>query len=265
VLVALATLPPVSDIWWFHSIDLGASVTPGLKSPETLDEEWNHLRLPDLAGKSVLDIGCWDGYFSFRAEREGAERVVALDHYVWSMNLPAQQAYYRECKAAGVDPVQYHERADLWDPVALPGKAGFDTAHRAIGSRVEPVVAEFATTDLAPLGRFDVVLFLGVLYHLEDPLAALRRLRAVTRELAVIETVASSIEGHESTPLFEFFPVGELDGDVGNWWAGNEAGLHGMCRAAGFTRVETVAAAPLDSLERTNGIGRYRIVLQARP
>jgi tRNA (mo5U34)-methyltransferase len=255
----------MSDIFWFHSIDLGGTVSPGLKSLETLDREWQQMRLPALSGKRVLDIGAWDGYFSFRAEREGAAHVVALDHYVWSLNLPAQQAYYRECKAAGVDPVQYHERADLWDPVTLPGKAGFDTAHRALGSRVEPVVAEFATTPLEPLGTFDVVLFLGVLYHLEDPLAALRRLRTLTDELALIETVATHVDGFDATPLFEFFPAGELEGDVGNWWAGNDAGLRGMCRAAGFTDVETVAAPPFDAIEHRDGIARYRIVLHARP
>src|SRR5450759_5338503 len=70
----------VEDVFWWHSVDLGERVTPGHKAPELLEREWANLRLPDLAGHSVLDIGCWDGWFSFRAEREGAARVVALDH-----------------------------------------------------------------------------------------------------------------------------------------------------------------------------------------
>ncbi len=41
--------------------------------------------MPDLHGKSFLDIGTWDGWFAFTAERLGASRVVALDHFVWDM------------------------------------------------------------------------------------------------------------------------------------------------------------------------------------
>src|SRR3954465_13227604 len=108
--------------YWFHSIDVGRGVvTPGQKPPEVLEAEWGQLHLPDLEGKSVLDIGAWDGFFSFRAESAGAARVVALDHYVWAMHLDEQQAYYRACREAGVAPDQYHERPDLWDPVGLPG------------------------------------------------------------------------------------------------------------------------------------------------
>jgi tRNA (mo5U34)-methyltransferase len=195
----------------------------------------------------------------------GAQRVIALDHYVWSMKLPEQQAYYRACKAAGVDPEPYHTRPDLWDPRGLPGKAGFDTARDALASRVEPVVGDFMTMDVNRLGQFDVVFFLGVLYHLEEPLAGLRRIRQLTTELAVIETAATLVQGKETRPLVEFFPGAELDGDVGNWWSPNEAALHGLCRAAGFSMVETVAIPPLESLPRFDGVARYRLVVHARP
>jgi tRNA (mo5U34)-methyltransferase len=247
------------DIFWFHSIDFGDAVSPGQKSLELLDTEWRQLRLPSLAGRSVLDIGAWDGYFSFRAEREGASRVVALDHYVWSLDLPAQQAYYRACKQAGAVPEPYHERPELWHPDSLPGMRAFSHARERLGSHVEPVVGDFMTTEVDPC---DVVLFLGVLYHVEDPLLTMRRLRALTRELAVIETAATHVAGHDR-PLFELFPSNELDGDVSNWWSPNEAGLHGLCRAAGFSNVETVARPPLDHLELVDGIARYRLVVHA--
>src|SRR5205085_2717907 len=168
-------------------------------------------------------------------------------------------AYYRVCKAAGVAPDHYHERPDLWDPVGLPGKAGFDTAHRARNSRVEPVVGDFMAVDIDMLGAFDVVFFLGVLYHLEEPLTGLRRLRHLTRELAVIETVATYIEGQAGRPLAEFFPFAELDGDVSNWWATNDAALHAMCRDAGFATVETVAAPPPEALDLVRGAAAARV------
>ena len=246
----------MDDVFWWHSVDLGDEVTPGHKSPELLEHEWANLHLPDLAGRSVLDVGCWDGWFSFRAEERGAARVVALDHYVWSLDLPRQQAYWRDCRDREVTPEPYHDQPALWHPDTLPGKAGFDLAHARRHSRVEPVVADLMTTDLDALGEFDVVLYLGVLYHVEEPLTALRRVRRVTRSLAVVETEAIALEG-ETRPLFEFTPGAEVNADVGNWWIPTVEGLHAMCRAAGFREVETVAGPP-------GGVERYRLVVHAR-
>src|SRR5207247_11262810 len=74
--------------YWWHSIDLGLGVvTNGFKTREGLKNELESLRLPDLKDKTVLDIGAWDGFYSFEAEGRGARRVVALDHYVWSMDF----------------------------------------------------------------------------------------------------------------------------------------------------------------------------------
>ena len=68
----------VGELKWHHSIDLGQRiVTPGQdNSPRKLAR----LNLPrSLEGKTVLDVGAWDGYFSFEAERRGAKRVLATD------------------------------------------------------------------------------------------------------------------------------------------------------------------------------------------
>jgi len=245
----------VEDVFWWHSIDLRDSVTPGRKTPDVLEREWTNLRLPDLASRSVLDIGCWDGWFSFRAEREGAARVVALDHYVWSLDLPRQQAYWADCRDRGVTPEPYHEKPELWHPETLPGKAAFDLAHKSLGSRVEPVVGDFMTMDLDGLGTFDVVLFLGVIYHIEEPLTAMRRLRELTGSLAVIESEAVVVDG-STGPLWEFVPGGEINADVGNWWIPTEAGMHALCRAAGFGSVDTTAGPP-------EAGERYRLTVHA--
>jgi tRNA (mo5U34)-methyltransferase len=234
--------------FWFHSIDLGEGViTPGNKPAGTLRTELDALRLPDLRGKTVLDVGAWDGFFSFEAERLGARRVVALDHYAWSMDLEKQQAYWRACRDQGVCPRHYHEVPELWRPDELPGKKGFDLAKRILGSRVEPLVADFMEMDLAPLGTFDVVLYLGVLYHIQDPFAALRRLASVTGERAVIETAAATFRGLEDHAMCQFLEANELNHDVGNWWVPNRKGIEGMCRAAGFSRVEVLTPAPKDN------------------
>ncbi|MCA1692019.1 MAG: tRNA 5-methoxyuridine(34)/uridine 5-oxyacetic acid(34) synthase CmoB, partial [Actinobacteria bacterium] len=206
--------------FWWHSIDLGDGVlSNGQKTAAELGTIWDALQLPDLAGKSVLDVGAWDGYFSFRAEDEGAARVVALDHYVWSVDLAGQERYWQECRAQGTVPAPSHTVADLWHPDALPGKAGFDAAHRARASRVESVVGDFMTMDLNRLGTFDVVLLLDVLGHVRHPILALERLREITGDLLVVETESVAIPGFEHHGFAEFFESHELNGDVGRWWA----------------------------------------------
>ncbi len=224
---------------WFHSIELGPNlVTPGRKSAKVLERELARISLPDLRGKSVLDIGAYDGFFSFAAERLGASRVVALDNYVWFTDMAAYLKDWRESQQTGrVLPPPHLSRH--FRPNELPGRKPFDLAHRALGSKVEPVVADFMTADLSKLGTFDVVLFLGVLYHLEEPLTAVRRLRTVTAPggLAVIETEAIATLGLEGQACCEFFPGAELNNDSSNWWSPNAKALEGMLRAAGFPEV----------------------------
>src|SRR5215212_5576951 len=128
---------------WYHTIDLGHGVVT--RGVDNTPERLARLRLPEsFAGRSVLDIGAWDGFFSFEAERRGATRVVASDYFAW----------HGQALPAGV------------------GKSGFLLAHNALDSRVEDL--EIDVMDLSPerAGMFDVVFFLGVLYHLHHPLLA---------------------------------------------------------------------------------------------
>ena len=227
--------------FWWHSIDFGRGVvTKGEKTSEALARELDSLHLPDLENKTVLDIGAYDGFYSFEAEKRGARRVVALDHYVWSVDLANAIKYWRECKERGIVPAASQQMLH-WQPDKLPGKRGYDVAHKALNSRVETVVGDFMTMNLEPLGTFDVVLFLGVLYHMENPLAALKRVAALTRDTAIIETHAIRVPGYEHLEFCEFYSSNQLNGDVSNWWGPNFKALTGMCRAAGFNRVEVVA------------------------
>lgn len=193
-------------IRWYHSIDLGGGiVTKGVDdSPVRLAR----LDLPQsLAGLTVLDIGAWDGFFSFEAERRGASRVVAADYFSW--------------------------HGDGWG-----SKAGFELARAALGSKVEDI--DIDVMDLSPerVGQFDVVLFLGVLYHLRHPLLALERIASVTRTLLILETVVDMVGIRR--PAMAFYPGRELNNDPTNWWAPNVPALHGMLQSVGFTDVRTV-------------------------
>jgi len=231
------TQADVDALGWYHTIDLGAGVvTPGQSNTAPLDGD----RFPDVKGKSVLDIGAWDGYYSFEAEKRGATRVVALDHYVWCIDFGARTEYWDRCKEEGIIPDLDRDETDFWHADA-PGQAGFNFARDALDSSVEDVMADFMTVDLDRLGSFDVVFYLGVLYHVREPFLALRRLRQATREVAVVETVAIAVEHHTTQPLLAFYAGDDLSEDYGNWFAPSERALHNMCKAAGFSRVETKA------------------------
>ena len=197
-------------IRWYHTIDLGGGVvTKGID-----DTPLRLARLdlpPSLAGLTVLDIGAWDGFFSFEAERRGAARVVAADYYSW--------------------------HGTGWG-----SKAGFELARSALGSKVEDL--DIDVMDLSPerVGQFDVVFFLGVLYHLRHPLLALERIASVTRKRLILETVVDMVGVRR--PAMAFYPGRELNHDPTNWWAPNVPALHGMLRDVGFAEVRTVTAQP---------------------
>lgn len=265
-----AALADVSSVLWYHSIDLGDGVvTPGHPPNPALERPG---AFPEVRGLSVLDIGAWDGYYSFKAEKAGAARVVALDHYAWKLDWAKRAAYWRRCEAEGRIPDPANDAEEFLATTGLPGRQGFDYAHRVLASKVEPVVADFQGDDLSALGTFDVTLFFGVLYHMPDPLMALRRVRRLTDRVAAIETEAIRVIGHRGVSLLGFVAGNELNGDYGNWYLPTDAGLRALCFAAGFRRVETRVGPPpflrdLGDRWRTKRVlstaERYRAVVHA--
>jgi tRNA (mo5U34)-methyltransferase len=245
--------------YWWHSIDLGHGIiTPGHKPARVMAEELDALRLPDLRGKTVLDIGAWDGYFSFAAERLGASRVVALDYYTWATD-PATIVW------SGSNVPQRGRPSTVtrpWDPEGLPGKNGFNLARDVQTSQVESVFADLMTLDTAALGQFDVVLFLGVLYHTRYPAEMVERVASLTHEVMILETESFTVPGYEGLPLAQFFERDELEDNDSNWWSLNEPAIAGICRSSGFANVEFLAPY-YQSLPSTPGLTRYRALAHA--
>jgi len=149
---------------WWHEIELAPGiVTPGNDSNRQKLPVLEELGLPaQLDGLRALDIGCSDGYFSFELEKRGAE-VVAMD--------------FVEDTATG-----------------------FAVAREILGSRVEYRVDN--VYNLAPdaYGEFDIVFFLGVLYHLRNPLAALDAIRSVMKEEADLYVATFLIDEYVTLP-----------------------------------------------------------------
>lgn len=249
---------------WWHSVDIGDGVvTPGHKTSQLITREWDDLDLPPLAGKSVLDIGAWDGYFSFAAERHGATRVVAVDDFVWAVRWDRLHDVHSTLSDTGHARTRLREQMDLWDYENLPGKAGFDLCHRHLSSNVEAIVANYMDLDPLTVGTFDVVMYLGVLYHEPNPLASLEKVRTLTRGVAVVETSALFVPGCEGRALAEFYPSDELNGDATNWWSPNAAAACGMAHAAGFSRTRITKSHPpeWDALPGGSPPLLYRLML----
>ena len=197
-----------SESGWYHSIELpDGQVLEGLQSLEQQKERLRRLPVPDdLSGKRVLDIGTWDGWFAFEMERRGAD-VTAID----SIEQPA-----------------------------------FYLARDRLGAKVDYRVMDVYQLSAKTDGRFDLVLFLGVLYHLKHPLLGLEKVCEVTRDTALVESYVIDeglpADGQAgSAPVMEFYEEDELANRLDNWVGPNTACLLALCRAAGFARVKLLS------------------------
>lgn len=202
---------------WFHNLDLhGVSTAPDHFLGDYPTLKWNRFAqaLPaDLTGRTVLDIGCNAGFYSFEMARRGAKRIVAVDH---DEHYLAQARFAAE--VLGID-CEFHQLS-----VYQVGRLG---------------------------ETFDVVLFLGVLYHLRYPQLALDLLREqVVGDLFVFQSLQRGAA--ESEPLAHDYPFAEQEvfnrpgyprlhfveheyaGDPTNWWIPNSACAEAMLRSAGF-------------------------------
>src|SRR5262245_18105189 len=201
----------VAALPWWHKISLaGGVVTPGhVDAAATFPQ----LQLPQsLEGKTVCDVGAWDGGYSFECEKRGASDVLATDWYCWE--------------------------GPGWGK-----KASFELAREAVRSRVRDCTVDVLALDAGQLGTFDFVLFLGVLYHMRHPLLALEKVASLARGMLVVETHLDMLDA--PTPAMAFYPGAELASDPSNWFGPNPACVMAMLRDVGFTQtLEIPTASP---------------------
>ena len=211
---------------WFHNIDLGNGLWTAPDHflgnyPGFKFDRFKAAVPDDLTGKSVLDIGCNAGFYSVEMKRRGAARVVGIDsdeRYLAQARLA--------CRALGFEGIEFRN---------------------------------LSVYDVAALGeRFDLVIFMGVLYHLRHPLLALDLIREhVAGDLMLFQTLQMGSAEIADVPAdHPFHKPGTFDPpeyfmnpgypkmhfiereyahDWTNWWAPNRAGSAAMLRAAGFT------------------------------
>jgi len=197
----------VDGLPWHHSIDLGGGVvTAGNKSLSNCAGEASLIfDRVDLSGRTVLDIGAWNGFFSFEAKRRGASRVLATDSYCWS------------------------------DP-RIRGREAFDLARSALGVDVEAREIDVADLSAETVGEFDVVLYLGVFYHRYDAIEALAKVAGLAQHVLIVETHLDLRD--IDVPAMAFYPGSELNNDPTNWWGPNEHCVRDLLLGLGFAEIE---------------------------
>jgi len=204
---------------WFHNMDLGGGVwtAPGHflgDYPGVKFRGFAHVLPEDLDGKTVLDIGCNGGFYAIEMKRRGAARVLGID---FDDDYLAQARFAAET-----------------------------LGHRDIEFR------RMSVYDVGSLGeQFDLVVFMGVLYHLRHPLLALDLVyENVAKDLMLFQSLQrGSDEIDPVAPDYAFWDAGHFDapgypkmhfiehdyaGDPTNWWAPNRACSAAMLRSSGF-------------------------------
>ena len=196
--------------YWHQKWEIFPGVyTPGINDVGLL---LSLAQLPrDLAGKRVLDIGAWNGCISFECERRGAE-VLAI----------------------GPEPAE---------------TSGFDKLASLLNSKAKYQLGTVYNLDPNNIGKFDIVICFGVLYHLRHPLLALDMIRRVCTGELYLETACIDVDVRtpsgvitldqlspklKEIPLLQFYRLGELNGDESNWFSFNRKALDGMLQSSGF-------------------------------
>ena len=189
-------------IWWWHEIEIEPGVWTQAHGKTGIRRHASSLYgIPeDLSGKDALDIGGWDGGYAFECERRGAERVVMCDVY---QNAKVGQ-----------------------------GGRGFKFAKRMLRSKVVFFPLKVGEIDRF-VGTFDLVLFLGVLYHIDDMFGALCTIRSVLKDggQCIVETAFDTDMSKEPIARWGLGTAG----DNYNRWYPNRACLVRMAKDAGFS------------------------------
>jgi len=215
---------------WFHtfSLDGGSLYTPGVARD-------HRYRVPalvsDFRGKSVLDVGTFDGFYAFLAEARGARRVVAVDN-----------EQYREWVRA------------RWG-VELEGGEGFTAIAALLGSRVE-----YRRLDAFELDRlderFDLILCFGILHRVEDPLGLLRVLRRRVADAGEVLLETYGVSDHEldEEAAIRVYEPGEVyPRDAFVYWGFSAEGLARLAHQAGYAGFDVVDQRVIDGHPRVLG------------
>jgi tRNA (mo5U34)-methyltransferase len=192
---------------WFHSIELPHGViTPGQGPRAYIQGAADIYSAMGIEGRSVLDVGAWDGAFSFEAERSGAADILAVDEFAW--------------------------RPATW----TSGKAGFELCHEALASTVRSRRLDLPQVTRENVGQFDIVLYNGIVYHVLDLIRDLIEMSRIARYVLTVETYIDNLD--YPRPVMNFFPGENMPvGLPQNGWGPNPILMFALLAKLGFETV----------------------------
>lgn len=224
--------------FWYHRIELpDGTVTPG--NFPLIPEKYC---IPeDLTGMRVLDIGAWDGYWTWEALKRGAKEVVAIDDFSDDIGLPIVRNKWETFDLC-------REAFGFTQQTVTDNKESAWINNFSDGQRVRRIAMSIFSEQLYDLGQFDIVFFFGTIYHLKHPYLALEKISSVCKGALYVET-ASLDEcspyrggvGHgfdKNEMVMEFYPGKQYASNDKNWWAPTLQCLGAMMETVGFKNIE---------------------------
>ena len=223
--------------YWYHRIELPDGIVTNGWSPLCADR----YAIPDnLTGKRVLDIGAWDGYWTWEALKRGAIEVVAIDDFSDDTGDPKVKRNDWEtfdlCREA------FGFTKKVTDSVFC-GEWWANEKGQLV-SRDEQSIYE----ECWEAGTFDIVFFFGTIYHLKEPLKALEKISSICTGEIYIETASldeySPYKGglgkgyDKNDMVMEFYPGKQYANNEGNWWVPTLQCLGAMVQSTGFDNIE---------------------------
>lgn len=233
----------VMDIpYWYHKIELpGGIVTPGW-SP-LYPEKYG---IPDdLTGKRVLDIGAWDGFWTWEALKRGAKEVVAIDDFSDNCGNPDI------VKRNGWETFDLCREAFGFDgrdgAAVVPDLNDLSGGYWYNENQQQLTRIQMSIYDINNLGQFDIVFFFGTIYHLKYPYLAMEKIASIcTGEIYIESAICDDYspyrgglnKGYPNNDMVtEFYPTKEYGGNVNNWWVPTLQCLGAMTESVGFKNI----------------------------
>lgn len=214
----------------------------------------------DYKGRTVLDVGCSDGYFSIWMKEHGADRVCGVDSnkYDGSLAFVPSNAFKQEHEK------KYMQYADDYTRFhSIYEQLGLDNSNKFLMmAKLKKLVIEYyngTIYDLSPYGEFDIVMCNDLLEHLRDPITAIEQLYFATKERCII-TVSSAMKTgwlERNKPIVRY--RGHISG--GSFFSLSEAAVIAMCQAAGFKQTEVVNR--FEMVNRRHGVTNSHFVVHA--
>ncbi len=243
---------------WYHCFRYEGLVSNGTYDVANYMEHYGFDK--DYSGKTVLDVGCSDGYFSILMKKRGADRVLGVDSNKYDGSLAFVPSIAFE-RAHQEKYAQYANDYTAFRP--LYEKYGLTNSNKLLlMTKLTGLDVEFrngSIYDLTPFGGFDLVMCNDLLEHLRDPITAIEQLYLATKEKCII-TVSSALKTgwfgrKKALALYQ----GHVSG--GSFFSLSEEAVKAMCASAGFKTIEVFSR--FEMLNRKHGTPNSHFVIHA--